>query len=97
MKINWKVRFNKNNALFLFRFFAALFVPILAYMGYRVEDLTTWAMVGEVFLQFITNPYLVGLTVFNAFNMVPDPIVKGFSDSPAGLQLTEPKSNGGKL
>ena len=97
MKINWRVRFNKKNMLFLFRFFAALFLPVVTYFGISYEELTTWAKVWDIFIQFVSNPFLLMLTAFNAMNVIPDPVVKGISDSPTGLQLIEPKSNGGNL
>lgn len=97
MNINWKVRFTRKNMVFLFRFLAALIIPVLGYMGIRYDDLTTWAMVWDVIVQFFSNPFLIFLTLFNAFNIVPDPVVKGLSDSPTGLRLSEPRDNGGKL
>lgn len=93
MKINWKVRFSKQNMSFILRFIAALIIPVLAYMGYRFEDLTTWSMVGEVFLQFISNPFLIGLTVINAINLVPDPTTQGISDSEQALKYSYPKKD----
>ncbi|EAG8700710.1 holin [Listeria monocytogenes] len=81
MKINWKVRFNKKNLTFIARFLAALIVPILAYMGLEVTDFTSWDSVGDLLISFITNPYLIGLTVFNAINLIPDPTTSGLSDS----------------
>lgn len=90
-QINWKVRFSRKNITFLLRFFGALALPILAYMGIRVEDLTTWPMVGGVIVDFVSNPFLVGLTIVNGLNVVPDPVVKGLSDSRKGLSYTEPK------
>lgn len=97
MKINWRVRFSRHNMLFLFRFFAALFLPVMTYLGISYEELTSWGAVGEVIVDFVSNPYLLLLTAFNAFNVIPDPIVKGISDSPQGLSYNTPKDNGGKL
>lgn len=97
MKINWKVRFSRDNALFLFRFFAALFLPVLTYLGLSYEDLTSWGALWGVIIDFVSNPFLLFLTAFNAFNVVPDPIVKGISDSPQGLSYNKPKDNGGNL
>lgn len=39
MKINWKVRFK--NPVFIAQLVMSVLVPILAYMGLTVEDLTT--------------------------------------------------------
>lgn len=93
MKINWKVRFSKKNILFIFRFIAALAIPVLAYMGLRFEDLVTWAMVGEVFWQFVSNPFLLTLTIVNAVNILPDPTTDGFSDSEQALKYSYPKKD----
>lgn len=89
--INWKVRFNKDNITFIIRFLAALVIPILAYLGLEVKDLTSWTLIGDVLLQFISNPFLLGLTVINALNMIPDPTTKGITDSEKALNYTEPK------
>lgn len=91
--INWKVRFTRKNIMFLFRFFAALFLPILAYLGLNYESLTTWPMVWDVIVRFISNPYLIGLTIFNAVNVIPDPVVKGLSDSSSALRYATPKES----
>ena len=92
MGINWGVRFNRANITFVLRFIGALFIPVLTYMGINFEDLTTWNMVGDTFLQFISNPFLVILTVINALNIVPDPTTKGISDSRTALNYNYPKS-----
>lgn len=89
--INWKVRFSKDNITFIIRFVAALIIPVLAYLGLEVTDLTSWKLIGDVLLQFISNPFLLGLTVINALNMIPDPTTKGITDSEKALNYTEPK------
>lgn len=89
--INWKVRFSKDNITFIIRFVAALIIPVLAYLGLEVTDLTSWKLIGDVLLQFISNPFLLGLTVINALNMIPDPTTKGITDSENALNYTAPK------
>ena len=91
MNINWKVRFNAKNKAFLARFALAVLVPILGYYGLKFEDLTSWTSVGKIFSDFLSNPYLVGLTIFNAWNMLPDPTTQGISDSAQALTYTLPK------
>lgn len=91
MKINWKVRFNKDNITFILRFLGALAIPVLAYLGLELKDLTSWNMVLDVLQRFISNPYLVILTVINALNMTIDPTTKGITDSEKALSYTEPK------
>ena len=90
-KINWKVRFSKDNILFVVRFVGALAIPVLAYLGLELKDLTSWDMLLEVLVNFVSNPYLVILTVINALNMTIYPTTKGITDSEKALQYTEPK------
>lgn len=95
MNINWKVRFSKDNMTFVIRFIGALLVPILVYMGLEVTDLTSWEALGKVLLSAISNPYVVGMTVINAINLLPDPTTAGISDSEQALTYTEPRKDGG--
>lgn len=90
MKINWKVRFSKNNLQFIVRFIGALLVPILAYLGVKFEDINSWATLWSLVLNFVSNPYLLGLTVINAINLLPDPTTKGLSDSERALHYEKP-------
>lgn len=91
--INWRVRFNMSNITFIVRFIAALLIPVLAYLGLQESDLTSWPILWQVIKDFISNPYLIALTVFNALNMVPDPTVKGISDSKQALGYRKPKDD----
>ncbi|WP_314066525.1 phage holin [uncultured Vagococcus sp.] len=75
---------------FIARFAAAVLIPILAYFGYKFEDITSWAMVGTIFIQFVSNPFLVGLTLVNAFNIVPDSTTDGIADSNRAMKYVEP-------
>lgn len=90
-KINWKVRF-KNRA-FMTRLALALVLPILAYFGIKFEDLTSWGAVFSLLGKFVLNPYLVGLTLFNALNIVPDPTTAGLGDSTRALEYEEPNAD----
>lgn len=90
MKINWKVRFSKHNLTFIIRFIGALLVPVLAYLGINFEDLNSWERLGNMLLNFISNPFLIGLTIVNAINLIPDPTTKGISDSERALSYRKP-------
>ena len=57
MKINWKVRFA--NPEFWKSIILAVFVPLLAYYGMNWADMTTWATIGELFVQAVQNPVVV--------------------------------------
>ena len=57
MKINWKVRFK--NPVFWFNLAAAVFLPMLACLGFHWEDMTSWQAIGNVLLQAVQNPVIV--------------------------------------
>ena len=89
MKINWEVRIK--NPYFWIQIGVAILMPILAYLGLAVEDLTTWGKVGQVLLEAVLNPYVLGLVVVSVFNALQDPTTKGLSDSENAMTYTEPK------
>ena len=82
-KINWSVRFNSKNKAFLYRVALAIALPILTYFGINFQDLTSWDAVFGLLGKFVSNPYLVGLTIVN----------KGLGDSEQALGYHEPKQN----
>lgn len=89
MKINWKVRLK--NPLFLAQVGAAMAVPVLAYMGLTVQDMTSWPAVGQVILGAVKNPYVLGLAAVSVFNAVQDPTTAGLADSRQALTYKEPR------
>ncbi|QBK26760.1 phage holin [Ureibacillus thermophilus] len=90
MKINWKVRFSKHNLTFIIRFIGALLIPALGYLGIKYEDINSWEKLLDVLIGFISNPYLIGLTIVNAINLIPDPTTRGLSDSKRALTYEKP-------
>lgn len=90
MKINWKVRFSKHNLTFIIRFIGALLIPVLGYLGIKYEDINSWEKLLDVLIGFISNPYLIGLTIVNAINLIPDPTTRGLSDSKRALTYEKP-------
>lgn len=88
MKINWKVR--KENILFIAQIVVSVFVPILAYFGMNWEDMTTWAAIGNLFVQAIQNPVVVLSVVVSVFNAITDPTTKGIGDSQRALTYETP-------
>ena len=90
-KINWKVRFNKENMLFIAQVIVSVVIPILTYFGLQASDLTTWGKVWETFVQAISNPYVVIMALVSLFNAITDPTTKGIKDSTTALLYTEPK------
>lgn len=89
MKINWKVRFA--NPEFIKSLALAVFVPLLAYYGMNWTDMTTWAAIGELFVQAIQNPVVVLSVVVSVYNAIIDPTTRGFGDSEQALTYTQPK------
>lgn len=89
MKINWKVRFA--NPEFWKQIVLAVFVPLLAYYGMMWDDMTTWAAIGDLFVQAIQNPVVVMSVVVSVYNAVIDPTTKGIGDSEQALTYTQPK------
>lgn len=92
MKINWSIRFKKN-ATFIIRTIISLVIPILTYLGIKETDLTSWEMVFKLFENFITNPYLVFLTIINFINLIPDPTSSGIADSDYAMTKKSPKDS----
>ena len=90
MKINWKVRFSKDNLQFILRFIGALLVPIFAYLGINFEDINNWGSLWSLVMDFLSNPYLLVLTIINAINLLPDPTTPGLSDSKRALFYHKP-------
>lgn len=91
--INWKVRFNLKNKTFLLRVAFALVLPILAYFNLKPEDLVSWGVTFGLLGKFFSNPYLVGLTIVNILNIIPDPTTKGLTDSKQALEYENPKED----
>ena len=90
-KINWKVRFSKNNILLIAQVIISVVIPILTYFGLQASDLTTWVKVWNTLIAAISNPYVVIMALVSFFNAVTDPTTKGIGDSTTALSYTEPK------
>ena len=89
-KINWSVRFTLKNKAFLTRLALAISLPILTYFGLNFQDLTSWGAVFTLLGKFASNPYLIGVTIVNVINIVPDPTTAGFGASQRALGYDEP-------
>jgi phi LC3 family holin len=90
-KINWKVRFK--NPVFIAQLILAILMPILAYAGLTVQDMTTWQAVGDLLLGAISNPYVIGLVIVSVWNALNDPTTTGITDSSKALTYDVPNSN----
>lgn len=93
MKINWKVRFNRKNILFISQVVISVVIPILTYFGLQASDLTTWSKVWETFVAAISNPYVVVMALASLFNAITDPTTKGLGDSVNAMAYETPKSS----
>ena len=91
MKINWKVR--RKNPLFWFQIFLAIAVPIGAYFGISGEDITTWAILGKVIIDAISNPYVLSTILAAVYAAVNDPTTAGHRDSERALGFDEPRKD----
>ena len=89
MKINWKVRFK--NPLWVVQVIASICLPVLAYYGYTVEDLTSWATLGGIIVAAVKNPYVLGMMFLGIWNATNDPTTRGANDSERALTFTQPK------
>lgn len=86
MKINWKIRFSRNNITFIVRFVTALLIPLIGYLGLEFQDLTSWGIVWSIILQALLNPYVLVLMAINACNVIADPTTQGLNDSERAMQ-----------
>lgn len=89
MKINWKVRLK--NPVFWVQVAVAVVLPILAHLGLKWEDMTTWAALGGVLLDAVKNPVIVVAVIVSVWNAVIDPTTAGVGDSSLALTYEEPK------
>ena len=87
--INWKVRFH--NPVFIAQVAIAVLLPILTYMGMSWEDMTTWATLGNLFVEAVKNPVIVVSVIISVWNAINDPTTKGIGDSTQALGYNKPK------
>lgn len=87
--MNLKVRFK--NPVFIAQLILAILTPILAYAGLTVQDLTSWEALGEILLEAIRNPYVLGLVIVSIWNALTDPTTAGLGDSNQAMTYEKPK------
>lgn len=90
MNINWKIRIK--NPSFWVSVAIAVITPILAYMGLTAQDITTWAVLGNMLLHAVSNPYILLMVVVSVYNAIVDPTSTGVTDSAKALDYSEPNS-----
>ncbi len=89
MKINFKVRFK--NPAFWVGIIVAVFATVFAQLGLSFDQITTWAKLGQVLLDAISNPVVVVAVISTVYNAIIDPTTAGLSDSKNALTYTKPK------
>ena len=87
--MNLKVR--TKNWSFWVSVLISIGAPILAYFGLTAADITTWAALGRVLLDAVSNPYVVGLVLVSLYNALIDPTTKGIKDSAQAMTYEKPK------
>lgn len=87
MKLNLKIRLK--NPLFIASIVMSVLTPILTYMGITVQDITTWKALGDILLQAIMNPYVLGLVVVSLYNSCIDFTTPGIKDSQRVLEKND--------
>ena len=88
--MNLKVRFK--NPVFIVQLILAILTPLLAYAGLTMQDLTSWAILGNMLLDAIKNPYVLGLIVISVWNAFNDPTTAGLKDSKQAMTYNKPKT-----
>lgn len=88
--MNLKVRFR--NPVFIAQILLAILMPILAYAGLTLQDITTWAALGNLLWEALLNPYVLGLVVVSVWNGFNDPTTSGLSDSARAMGYDVPSS-----
>lgn len=88
--INLKVRLK--NPIFWAQIILAVLMPILAYAGLTLQDITTWQALGLLIWAAIQNPYVLGLVIVSVWNALNDPTTSGLTDSARAMTYKVPST-----
>lgn len=88
MKINFMVRFK--NPVFWVNLAAAIFLPILTYMGINIGEITTWGILFDIISEAYKNPAIIASAIISVWNLITDPTTPGISDSKRALSYILP-------
>ncbi len=83
MNINWKVRLK--NPIWYAEVAAAILLPMLAAVGLKWSDMTSWPMLLTVLKGAFESPVTVVAVLVSFWNAITDPTTKGFGDSERAL------------
>lgn len=70
-------------------FWLGLGATILAAMNVSPEMFTSWALVGQEFLNLISNPFRLGCVVVAVVGVLTDPTTPGIGDSTRALNRSK--------
>lgn len=79
LKLDIKSRFK--NKSFIIMFITTVIAPILVYFNIQATDLKTWGDLGNICLKFVSDPYILGFTIWNIVCLIYDPLSKGLGDN----------------
>lgn len=88
--MNLRVRFK--NPVFWAQMIMAVLMPILAYAGLTLQDITTWAALGQLLWDALLNPYVLGLVIVSIWNALNDPTTSGLTDSTRAMSYKVPNA-----
>lgn len=88
-KINWSVRLR--NPVFIVQVLVAIILPMLAYFGYKWEDMTSWGAILDMLTGAVKNPVVVVAVIVSVWNAVNDPTTKGLFDSEQARAYIRPR------
>lgn len=84
MKINIPVRFRN------WTFWLGVLGVIGTALAVDPATITSWAALGNVLLDFISNPYKIGCVACALIGVLTDPTTAGIGDSARALTYTKP-------
>lgn len=87
--MNIKVRLK--NPIFWVQLGGAFLLTALSYNMMQPQDLTTWNGLFNIVKGVFSNPYLLGLCIWNMWSAANDPTTKGIKDSELARTYAEPK------
>lgn len=90
-QINWKVRLK--NPVFWIQVLGGVGLTALTYNSMQPQDLTTWSGLVNLLKGVCSNPYLLGLCVYNAWSAINDPTTNGVTDSANALKYEHPNAD----
>lgn len=94
LKLNMKTR--AKSPVFWVGLLGVIVSPVLAYTGASLTDFTTWESVGNMIVETVKNPYLVGSiisSVLGFLGVLNDPNSKGLSDTERAMGYEAPVAN----